>query len=242
MGKYKTQEEHITDFKKVHGNRYNYSEVKYLKPDKVVEIICYIHGPFFQKPSNHKMGCGCPDCSKLKNKLPKKALIKHIDDFNKVHNNKYNYSKVNYKDTYSKIEIICPLHKEFWQTPSNHKQGTGCPDCYRERKISINEEKISEILEENNISFNMEYIFKELPKLRYDFYIPSLNLAIEYDGELHYKSVKYFGGNEGLFRRQKLDKIKSNFCKENNINLLRIPYWNKDNIENILKEIICTKN
>ena len=65
----------------------------------------------------------------------------------------------------------------------------------------------------------------------------SILLLIEYDGIQHYKSIEYFGGMESLKSQQRRDKIKNEYCNENKIPLLRIPYWNYDNIVNILNEI-----
>lgn len=84
---------------------------------------------------------------------------------------------------------------------------------------------------------------KDLTYFRYDLYVPQLNLAIEYDGEGHYIPIDYGGkGKEWaehqLKTRQYYDEIKNDYCKQNNVNLLRIPYWEKDNIELIIKNKI----
>lgn len=68
----------------------------------------------------------------------------------------------------------------------------------------------------------------------FDFYLPDYNTCIEYDGELHYKAVDYFGGDDALSNTKCRDEIKTQYCKENNIKLIRIPYWEFDNIEEIL--------
>ena len=68
----------------------------------------------------------------------------------------------------------------------------------------------------------------------FDFYLPDYNTCIEYDGELHYKAVDYFGGDDALMNTKCRDEIKTQYCKENNIKLIRIPYWEFDNIEEIL--------
>ena len=68
----------------------------------------------------------------------------------------------------------------------------------------------------------------------FDFYLPDYNTCIEYDGELHYKAVDYFGGDDALGNTKCRDEIKTQYCKENNIKLIRIPYWEFDNIEEIL--------
>jgi hypothetical protein len=111
--------------RKKHGNRYIYDNVDYIKNNIEVEIICPEHGPFPQKPNNHLNGSGCPDCSSTKRsnteEFKEKANLKH--DF------KYDYSLVNYINNRTNVEIICPIHGPFPQTPDNHLRGKGCPDC-----------------------------------------------------------------------------------------------------------------
>ena len=70
----------------------------------------------------------------------------------------------------------------------------------------------------------------------FDFYLPVKNIAIEYDGEQHFKSVDFFGGEETFKKQQLHDKIKTNYCKNNNISLLRIKF--DQNVENEMQKII----
>lgn len=72
-------------------------------------------------------------------------------------------------------------------------------------------------------------------KLRFDFYLPDYNICIEYDGKQHFESIDWFGGKNSFLENQIRDKIKNEWCVENNINLIRISY--KDNIEDKLKQI-----
>lgn len=99
---------------------------------------------------------------------------------------------------------------------------------------------IKQLLERKGIDFKSEYtIYIDDKYYRFDFYLPQYNLFIEYDGQQHFEPVRFHGNNieedERAFRiTQEHDKIKNNYCEENNINLLRIPYWEKDNIETII--------
>jgi uncharacterized C2H2 Zn-finger protein len=109
----------------VHNNFYNYSKTNYTGADRKVIIICPEHGEFKQQSSVHLIGCGCPQCG---------GAIKHtLNDFiqkaNKIHNNKYDYSKVNYINSKTKVIIICPEHGEFSQIPSSHLNGCSCLKC-----------------------------------------------------------------------------------------------------------------
>ena len=117
--------EWITLAKKVHGDRYDYSKAVYTNSITKVEILCPDHGPFLQTPFSHTSGHGCPKCSNV-----------HQYDTNewitlakKVHGDRYDYSKAVYTNSRTKVEIICPDHGVFLQTPSNHLNFQGCPKC-----------------------------------------------------------------------------------------------------------------
>ena len=115
-----TTEEFIEKAKKVHGDRYNYSKVEYKNNCIKVIIVCKIHDGFKQKPNGHLNGKGCPKC--VGQNKTTKELIKQ---FNKIHRNKYDYSKVEYINSRTKVIIICKKHGEFSQTPNNHLRKRG---------------------------------------------------------------------------------------------------------------------
>ena len=121
--------------------------------------------------------------------------------------------------------------------PNNHIDGQqGCPYCC----TSKGEARVNDWLTEQHIQFNREYKFSELLSdkgnpLRFDFYIPSVNLCIEYDGEQHTVHKKSWMSKDEFDRLQVHDIRKTVFCMENNISLLRIPWTDKNNIENILE-------
>ena len=102
---------------------------------------------------------------------------------------------------------------------------------------------IQQFLEENKIKYMSEYIIYIGDNYyRYDFYLPQYNLFIEYDGKQHYEPVRFFGNDEDakyVYERTKEhDEIKNRYCEENNINLLRIPYWETKNIETIINNCL----
>lgn len=111
---------------------------------------------------------------------------------------------------------------------------------------SKGEEKISEILNKYNIFFEKEKAFKDCinsktnNKLRFDFYLPDYNCCIEYDGEQHFNPPKGSWTYYSLQERQKLDNLKNQYCLEKNIYLIRIPYWEYNNIENIILDKLIT--
>lgn len=136
------------------------------------------------------------------------------------------------------------LHE--YKTPINRRTNmkSGCPKC----KTSKGEKRIKHVLTSANLvdeqDFISQYRFgdcKNTFSLPFDFYLPNYNVAIEYHGEQHYRVREkndLFGGKEGFRKRKINDQIKENYCKDNNINLLIIPYWEFDNIEQILQETL----
>ena len=125
-----SKEELISDFINAHGNRYDYSKVKYINAHTNVIIICKQHGEFLQNSQSHKNGGICPKCYSEKeyiSKIPKNEII---DRFKLKHGDKYDYSKVIYSNTNTKVEIICYKHGIFQQSPKSHLRGSGCPSCF----------------------------------------------------------------------------------------------------------------
>lgn len=119
----------------VHGDKYDYTNVYYVNNRQKVEIVCKTCGNrFWQSPSNHLQGQGCPKCaSKSTADKLRSSTEDFIKDAQKTHGDKYDYSKVQYADSKTKVCIICPEHGEFWQKPSSHISGRGCPKCKGEK-------------------------------------------------------------------------------------------------------------
>lgn len=92
----------------------------------------------------------------------------------------------------------------------------------------------------NEINFEQQKIFdgcKDKRKLSFDFYLPEYNICIEYDGIQHYESIEYWGGHKNFNYIKKHDQIKTDFCENNNIKLIRIKYNRKLNSNDILEKI-----
>jgi len=231
----KTTKEFIIEAKIIHENKYDYSLVKYINLKTKVKIICPVHGKFEQTPKSHLLGCGCRRCGRIicGNKLRLETNI-FIDKSNEIHSNKYDYSKVKYVNSNHKIIIICPVHGEFTQQPTHHLSGSGCPICCESKGEKI----IRLFLEDNNINYMPQHKFsncKNVLQLPFDFYLPELNTCIEYNGRQHYEPIEYFGGEESLRKQQLNDKIKMEYCYDNNTPLIIIKY--NDNILRMLRNI-----
>jgi len=228
------------------GSRYIYDLIK-VGIDKYtkIPIICRIHGIFYQLKSEHLRGTNCPYCANItKNRILKnnKKLNKSADQFildsEQIHGKLYDYSKVKYVNSKTKIILICSKHGEFSTEPSYHlSMKTGCPMC----KSSLGEKEIYNYLKIKNINFKQEFCFQNLKVknyLRFDFYLKDLNTIIEYDGIQHFEPVEKFGGLTYLNKVKENDEIKNRFCLENNIKLIRISYKKFKNIKNIIDENI----
>lgn len=232
---YKTIEiELLKEFNKIHKYKYDYSLIIYKGSHSKVKIICPVHGNFEQTPEKHKSGYGCQKCGYEKLKLTKGELIYQ---FKNIHGNKYDYSNVEYFNNHEKINIICPKHGVFHQSSHNHKKGKGCPIC----KESKGEIEIRNWLIENNFDFESQKRFndcKNIKPLPFDFYLPEHNLCIEFNGRQHYEIVEndFFGGDKALEGCKIRDKIKVEYCINNDIQLLIIKY--DENIKDILNSII----
>jgi len=231
-----TTEEFIEKANKIHNKKYDYSLTKYTKSQNKIKIICEKHGIFEQKASSHLQGFKCPKCYNDKKTYTTNIFIKLS---NIKHNNFYDYSLVNYIHSSKKVKIICPKHGEFEQNAGAHIKGAGCPLC----NSSKGEKQIRIFLENNNFIFNYQQIFKNCKNDRYlpfDFYLPDYNVCIEFDGLQHFKPIEYFGGKKYLQVIKYHDKIKTDFCMDNDIKLIRIKY--NENIIKKLENQLCLKN
>ena len=140
-----TLDSFIEKAKDVHGERYGYDDVVYVNNRTPVKLLCPSHGYFEQTPHEHLSGCGCPSCGRASSvEKRRKATEDFITQAREVHGDKYDYSKVNYKNAHDKVCITCPIHGDFWMAPANHvRQRQGCPKC-RPQRISQSKVKSTE--------------------------------------------------------------------------------------------------
>ncbi len=231
-----TKEEFITRAKLIHNNKYNYSLVDYKNNYTKVFIICPTHGIFQQKPNGHLNGKGCLICSG--NYKSGDGFLKKAKNISYHQLKQYDYSKFIYVNAHTKGIIICPEHGEFLQIPTNHLRGKGCPKC----NTSKGENCIESFLNNNNIKYIRQYTIdmcRNKKPLRFDFYLPQYSIIVEFQGEQHFQAFKYFGGTEKFMKIQHNDKIKKEYCQQNNICFVEITY--KDNIELKLSELLTRR-
>jgi len=214
------------------GDRFDYSEIEYIDSQTPINII--------DKASNNEMFSIKP-CNFLSSVHGRKDTLdvkrkKFIEKARKLHGDKYDYSKVEYKSDKERVCIICPKHGEFWMTPHNHlathRGGCGCPKCAN--TVSKLEESIINRLTKENIKFKKEYANKKLfGKMRGDFFIESHNVMIECQGRQHFEEINslHFAYGGCLSNQIERDYNFNKCCKNANIKLFY--YFDKDNSKGI---------
>lgn len=153
-----TREEFLEKCKNRHGDKYDYSLVNYKRVTDKVKIICPEHGVFEMEARAHYRGQGCPKCGIISRTKKKQDTTKtFIEKAKEVHGDNYDYSKVEYKSSKTKVCIICPEHGEFWQIPNGHLMGQGCPVCGKNSSNIKNSLGKEEFIRRSQIRHNYKY-------------------------------------------------------------------------------------
>ena len=233
----RNNEDFIKELKERHPNIIPLEKFK--NAGSTMRLKCSICGYEWQTSPNvllNKNGYGCPKCANH-GRVSEREMIERL----KKSNPTIRYIS-GYKGLMPHANFECLRCGNKWSTPPNSVlHGRGCPVC----KLSHGELEVSKILDKLNIKYERQYKFpdcKDVRSLPFDFYIKSYNVCIEYDGVQHFMPIR-FGKheteeqlNEKFKLQQKRDKIKNDYCKNNNINLIRIPYTELKNIETILNK------
>lgn len=213
----------------------------YINTDSPLDFVCscgeYFTATFYKFKNVNKRQCTpCGDkiiVSKLLTPIEK--IRELVEEANYSFISRYHSTKEN-KHT---IKIICDKNHEYEVCYHSFKSGQRCPHC----NSSFGEIRVEEFLRKENVKYKIEYKFKDLlgtggSNLRFDFAILNNNgdllYLIEYDGKQHFEPVEVMGGIEKFIETQAHDRLKNNYCKENDIKLIRIPYWDFNKIEEIL--------
>ena len=126
-----TLDEFISKANRIHKNYYNYSKTNYINCETDITISCPLHGEFQQQPRHHLHGSGCKKCHyEFLHSTLKQSTQDFVRKANKIHDNYYDYSLVDYKNWRIDVKIICPKHGTFEQIPNHHLRGSGCPKCH----------------------------------------------------------------------------------------------------------------
>ena len=226
-----TTEEFIQKAQQIHNQKYDYRLVDYKNAHSKVKIICPEHGVFEQLAYTHLQGRGCAKCSQ-KCKID---VIEFEKRCNLMHNHKFNYSKLNYKNASKVLSIICPKHGVFKQNARLHMNGAGCPKCTNH--ISKPEIEVQDFIK--SLGFKIKTNNRKiLNGKELDIYIPELKKAIEFNGTYYHYSEKHFTPGK--------HSTKSKLCKSLNINLLHIreDLWKKDKekMKKVIHKFLNFKN
>lgn len=228
----KTAEQFVEEMRAVNPN----IEVlgNYVQNKEKILVRCKIcHSEWRTTPNSLLSGRGCKKCSGLQKHTNEefvaamKALHPEIDVLDTYTNN------------YTRVKCFCNRCKSYFYGLPHSMLDTksGCTFCSKSN--SRGELAILDWLRQHNIDFVKEYRFKECKNkipLPFDFYLPSKNTVVEFDGKQHYEVTPFFNGEAGYLQTKTNDKIKNEFCKNHNIKLIRIPYWDIDNVDKILTD------
>lgn len=208
----------------------------YINANTPIEHKCLIHNIIWNTtPSNILRNAGCQECMKMK--ISEANTHTHSQYLDKLYERNSNIKVLEkYIDANTPIKHMCLICNNEWLArPSNILNGKGCPRCNQ----SHGEKEIALLLDKYNISYETQYKFndcKDKKVLPFDFYLPTYHKLIEYQGKQHYEPIEFFGGQDAFEIRQKHDNIKSEYCKNNGIPLLCIPY--DKNIEEELNNFL----
>lgn len=180
-------------------------------------------------PQTPLSGVGCAKCSGQLQKTNEEVA----EEIRELVGNEYDFHG-GYVSNKSRMRLVHTECGTYFKATYNNfvTKGSRCPKC----KKSLGEEEVKEVLESMSISYEREYPFDKSPRRKFDFFLPEYNACIEYDGEHHYKSIKFYGGDEYLEEVIESDKIKDEMCEELGIPLLRIPYWEFKNTKSLVQK------
>lgn len=226
----KTQDEFIEEVKTINPNIIVLGDYK--STDNKVLLKCSICNHKWEAtPHSILSGKGCPKCSGVN----RKTHDEFVEEMNREHPEIIVIGK--YSNNRHKITMRCSICGTYFDKSPHDalskNTSLGCPNC----KKSDGELKIDHWLKSHQIQFIHEYRFndcKDKYALPFDFYIKSLNTAIEYDGVQHFKSNAFFGGEKAFSILQMHDQIKNEYCSTHGIHLIRISYFDYDRIDEIL--------
>ncbi len=234
----KTQEQFVEDMNIISPNTKIIGEYKAF--NKKVRCECVVCGNEWNAlPGTLYRGCGCPKCGDKRSADAKRMSDEEFRERMRDVNSDIEIISP-YKESQVKVNCRCKICRFEWKaTPSNLLRGRSCPAC----SASKGEHEIATYLTNNGIEFEKEKVFCDLlgdfgGNLRFDFYIESKNLVIEYQGRQHEIPIDAFGGEYQLKKQQRYDQYKRDYAREHGIRLLEIWYYDFGRIPEILDKRI----
>lgn len=204
-----------------------------------IRYRCHTHGEHSMRILNFLFGKGCPDCqhnnARDRFKFNKDEILRKISDCGGELLNPEDYINNSRRN----LKVKCPSCGNVFNTSLvlfTQHGGQVCNKC--KSSESIGEMRIRTYLEEKGLKFIQEHWFRDcrdIKPLPFDFYVPERNMVIEFDGRQHFEDTGYF--SYGIEKTQEHDKIKNQYCKDNGIDLIRIPYTQINHIDEILSKV-----
>lgn len=199
----------------------------YIDCDTYIKLRCKKHNHTFERqPTTVLRGRRiCKYCNaEYLSEVQRKSEKGFQAELKEKHNGKI-ISLEKYINTHTRIWFKClKCNEEFKTEPNAVLRVSGCPSCAE----SKGESEIRGYLISKGVDFDFQKTFPDCKRdrpLAFDFYVPSYNLLIEYDGKQHFEPIEFFGGEEGFKDQIERDRIKNNYAKNKGINLIRVPYW-----------------
>lgn len=180
----------------IHNGKYDYSKAVYVNNETKLEIICKIHGSFWQVPQSHFFGSGCPECSNLR--VAESQLLNtntFIDRSKEIHGDLYDYSKTNYVYCKTDVVITCKVHGDYLQKPYLHLFGGGCHKCAIAKGVISRSDTQEEFINKATKIHGDTFIYE---KVRYKNYRTQVDIICR---------------NHGLFRQKPKDHLTGSGCK-----------------------------
>lgn len=241
----KSSEEFVQQANITHQNKFDYSKMVYINSDTPIIIICPIHGEFKQRPGSHlNSKFGCRQCDNdYKSKTHSMGTDEFIKRSEKLYGDRFDYKETEFISSHKHVTLICKQHGSFSIKPTDHLRNYCiCRKC----KASGPELIIMNYLDQNKIEYVFQHTFDDCRGIRkrlpFDFYLPSFNALIEYDGIHHTLAIPFYGqqneANERLKAMIHNDEMKTKYAEDQNINLLRISHQQKHRIIETLDDFI----
>lgn len=224
----------------IHGDEYTviggYMATRF--PVEIRHNIC--GNEYYAIPNNILRGATCLKCSDIaKGERQRKDIIIFKQQVYGIVGTEYEVIG-DYKTSRTNILVKHNMCKnEYKVTPDNFLRGKRCPFCSQSR----GEKLIASILDQYNVDYKTEYRFSDCRDIRplpFDFAIfdkDKIVLLVEFDGVQHFEAQKIFGGKKALLETQRRDKIKTRYCQQRGLRLLRFAYTLDD--ETITNALLC---
>lgn len=214
------------------------SETEYINMHTKMKFICACGNEFVTNFNRvvRDNKTTCLKCSHDKLRRERSFSYEFVKKY--IEENGCKLLECEYINANTKIKVECGCGNVYTTTFHSFKDNNKyrCDIC---SKKSLGENRVEFALMSLGASYSRQHKFDDCIRryvaMPFDFYLEDVNTCIEYDGEQHFKEVSHWGGIDRLKAQQKNDEFKNNYCKENGIKLIRIPYWDFDNIEEIIK-------